>query len=47
LTKTELEQIARRLSLPILKQDKAERLRDKILEATIGSRLNSQAIRGP
>lgn len=47
LTKMDLEQIARHLNLPLLKQDNTERLRDKILEATIGSRLNSEAIRRP
>lgn len=45
-TKKPLEQIARFLDIPILKQDKAEALRDKIIEATTGARIRSQAIQG-
>lgn len=41
-----LEQVARRLDIPIVKQDKAEALRDKIIEATVGARIRSQAIQG-
>ncbi len=41
-----LELIARRLDIPIIRQDKVEFLRDKIIEATVGSRLRSQAIQG-
>jgi hypothetical protein len=47
MTRAELEKVARHLNLPILTQDKIERLREKILEATVGSRLNSAAIRRP
>lgn len=41
-----LEPIARRLDIPIVKQDKVEVLRDKIIEATVGARIRSQAIQG-
>lgn len=46
LNKRYLEQIARRLDLPVLREDNTERLIQKIVEATIGPRLNSEAIRG-
>jgi hypothetical protein len=46
LTKKELEKLARILDLPVLREDDAERLRLKIVEQCIGSRLNSRAIRG-
>lgn len=45
-TKKVLEQIARHLDVPVLKQDKTETLRDKIIEATVGARLRSEAIQG-
>lgn len=41
-----LEVIARNLDVPIMKQDKVEVLRDKIIEATVGARMRSQAIQG-
>lgn len=41
-----LELIARRLDIPIIRQDKVEFLRDKIIETTVGARLRSQAIQG-
>ncbi len=41
-----LEQIARHLDIPIAKQDKADSLRDKIVEATVGARIRSQTIQG-
>lgn len=44
--KEDLEELARFLDLPVLREDNAERLRQKIVEETIGARLNSQAIRG-
>jgi len=44
--KKTLEQIARHLDVVVLKQDKAETLRDKIIEATVGARLRSEAIQG-
>jgi len=45
-TKTCLEQIARFLDLPVRREDTTEALQEKIIEATIGFRLRSQAIRG-
>ena len=45
-TKKTLEQIARHLDVAVLRQDKAETLRDKIIEATVGARLRSEAIKG-
>jgi hypothetical protein len=46
LSKKELEQLARMMDLPVLREDDADRLRHKIVEASIGSQLNSRAIRG-
>ena len=46
LTKKELEALARLMDLPVPRDDDAERLRQKIVEESIGSRLNSEAIRG-
>lgn len=45
-SKKALEVIARRLDIPIIRQDKVEDLRDKIVEATVGARIRSQAIQG-
>lgn len=45
-TKKVLEQIARHLDVVVSKQDKAETLRDRIIEATVGARLRSEAIQG-
>ena len=45
-TKKILQQIARHLDVAVLKQDKVETLRDKIIEATVGARLRSDAIKG-
>lgn len=45
-TRRALELIARFLDIPIVKQDKVEALRDKIIEATVGARIRSQAIQG-
>lgn len=45
-TRKALEPIARNLDIPILKQDKVDILRDKIIEATVGARIRSQAIQG-
>lgn len=44
--KKALELIARKLDIPIVRQDKIESLRDKIIEATVGAKLRSQAIQG-
>lgn len=46
LTRIELGKVARSLDLPVLKQDSVRRLEEKIIEALIGSRLNSRAVRG-
>lgn len=46
LTRSELEKMVRSLDLPLLKQDSNRRLGEKIVEALIGSRLNSRAVRG-
>jgi hypothetical protein len=45
-TRKILEQIARSLDVVVLKQDKTEILRDRIIEATVGARLRSDAIQG-
>jgi len=45
-TKKALEQIARHLDVVVSKQDKTETLRDRIIEATVGARLRSEAIQG-
>jgi len=41
-----LESLARFLQLPVQRDDTTNRLRSKIVENTIGSRLRSQAIQG-
>jgi hypothetical protein len=41
-----LEALARFFQLPVQKDDTIERLRAKIIENTIGSRLRSEAIQG-
>lgn len=41
-----LEILARYLQLPVQRDDTVERLRSKIVESTIGSRLRSNAIQG-
>ncbi|OAV70500.1 hypothetical protein Barb4_01328 [Bacteroidales bacterium Barb4] len=45
LKRAELEVIARGLDIPFQKRDRTDRLKDKIIEGTIGFRLRSQAIR--
>lgn len=45
-TRSELEYLARSLDLPVMKQDTAHRLEEKVVESLIGSRLNSRAVRG-
>lgn len=44
--RNELEAIARFLQLPVQRDDTVDRLRAKIVENTIGSRLRSDAIQG-
>lgn len=46
LAKKELEQLARLMDLPVSRDDDAERIRQRIIAASIGARLNSRAIRG-
>jgi hypothetical protein len=46
LPKRLLEVLARRLDLPVLREDTSKRLLEKIVEASVGSRLGSEAIRG-
>lgn len=46
MNKKELELIARFLEISVLKQDKIEQIRDKIIEATVGAILRSNAIQG-
>jgi hypothetical protein len=46
LSKRELEAMARLMDLPVVREDDLEQLRRKIVEESIGARLNSQAIRG-
>ena len=41
-----LETLARHFQIPIRKEDNAEKLRERIVDAAVGSRLNAQAIRG-
>ena len=45
-SRKELEQFARFLEVMVLKQDKADRIKSKIIEATIGAVLRSNAIQG-
>jgi hypothetical protein len=45
LSKKDLEDLARLMDLPVLREDSSERLRQRIVEQSIGARLNSQAIR--
>ncbi|HUB08005.1 MAG TPA: hypothetical protein VMB50_13425 [Myxococcales bacterium] len=46
LSKRDLERLARAMSLPVTRNDNGDRLREKVIEASIGSRLISSAIRG-
>ena len=42
----ELEALARSRSVHVLKDDNVRRIKDKLIEAIVGSKLNSLAIRG-
>ncbi|EJG0422291.1 hypothetical protein C4D12_RS22250, partial [Vibrio parahaemolyticus] len=44
--KKELEYFAKKLDIMILKQDRIDVIKDKIIEATIGALLRSNAIQG-
>ena len=46
LTRRELEALARPRSVHLTKDDSVQRIKDKLIEAAVGSRLNSLAIRG-
>ncbi len=46
LNKKELDQLAKSLDILVLRQDKVEQIKDKIIEATIGAVLRSNAIQG-
>ncbi|WP_159052645.1 hypothetical protein [Streptomyces bungoensis] len=46
LNKEELRRLASNLDLPMPRSDTADRVKDRIIEATIGYRLRSEAIRG-
>lgn len=43
-TRSELESVIRRLDLPFNKKDNIKKMKDKIIEGTIGYRLSSEAI---
>lgn len=45
-TKDDLIRLSKYLDLPVLKSDKVEQIRERILEATIGYRIRSAAIQG-
>ena len=45
-TRKLLEAFARRIDMPVRKDDNIDRMRERIVDQTIGSRLNSLAIRG-
>ncbi len=46
ISKSMLERVARELDLPVLRSDSVDRLRQKIVEASVGYRINSEAIQG-
>jgi hypothetical protein len=46
LSRKELELIARNRSIHVTKDDNIPRIKEKLVESIIGSRLNSRAIRG-
>jgi hypothetical protein len=46
LNRKSLELIARKLDIPISRQDKVQNLRDKVVETTFGARIRSQVIQG-
>jgi hypothetical protein len=46
LTRKELEALARPRSVHFTKDDNVQRIKEKLVEAIVGSRLNSLAIRG-
>ena len=46
LTRRELEAAARLLDVRVSKEDDSARLREKIIQASVGARLGSRAVRG-
>ena len=46
LSKLELQELAGSLDMPVSKSDTVGKLKDLVIEATIGFRLRSNAIRG-
>ena len=45
-TRKDIELIARRLDIPIVRQDTIKVLQEKVVESTVGARLRSKAIQG-
>jgi hypothetical protein len=45
-SKTDFEAVAKKLDVPFQKKDSIEKIKNKIIEGTIGFRLRSQAIQG-
>jgi len=45
-SKSDMARLARKLDLPVQKNDSAERLRARLIESTIGFRLRSAAVQG-
>ena len=43
-TKSEFEKFARHVEVAVMKSDKLEKIRDNIIESTVGAKLRSDAI---
>lgn len=46
LTRADLVNLAKAVDIPVMKSDTVKRLQEKLMEALVGSRLNSKAVRG-
>ena len=46
LTRANLARLAKAIDIPVMKSDTVIRLQEKLVEALVGSRLNSKAVRG-
>jgi hypothetical protein len=46
LSRLDLQALAKRLDLHVMREDTVHRLMEKIVESSVGARLNSEAIRG-
>lgn len=46
LTRADLVRLAKLVDIPVMKSDSVNRLQEKLIEALVGSRLNSKAVRG-